>query len=235
MIRGRRQKTTVAETSRDLLGATQGCQRRSLKLENARRNVTRGRGAGGNIRGDFCAETLHRDFMKRAIGVGALWVAAMALTGCGPKEDPAAVAAVAAAEAAQVAAERTEHFGAAAADPGIVWRPSGLGIRTITEGTGASPKLLDHVRVIYVGRLKDGTVFDDSRVKGKPADFPVNHLMGGFAAALPSMKVGGKSVFYIPPSLGYGSRKAGDIPANSGLIFEVELLAINPELPAKAK
>ena len=172
--------------------------------------------------------------MNRVFSVVVVLAGLLCGSGCGPKEDPAAIAA--AAEAVEARAERVTHFGeAVAASPDIVWRPSGLGIQTVVAGEGASPRLIDRVRVIYWGKLKDGTVFDDSRVKGKPADFPVAHLMGGFAAALPSMKVGGKSIFYIPPSLGYGSRKAGDIPPDSGLIFEVELIAINPEPETKAK
>lgn len=172
--------------------------------------------------------------MNRAFLASAVVGAMLGFSACAPQEDPAVAAA--AAEAAQARQERETYFGAAIASASdIAWRPSGLGIQTVVEGTGASPRLLDRVRVIYVGRLKDGTVFDDSRVKGKPADFPVAHLMGGFAAALPTMKLGGKSVFYIPPSLGYGSRKAGDIPPDSGLIFEVELIAINPEPEVKSK
>ena len=64
--------------------------------------------------------------------------------------------------------------------------------------------------------------------------FAVNRLITGWAAAMPSLKPGGKAVFYIPPSLGYGGMRSGDIPPVSGLIFEVELLEVNPASPEKS-
>jgi FKBP-type peptidyl-prolyl cis-trans isomerase len=165
--------------------------------------------------------------MNRVLISGMLgW--SLAFTGCAPKEDPA-VKVAASAEASRVKAEREAIFGAIANDPAIAWRSSGLGIKIITPGEGEAPKMSDRVRVNYVGKLKDGTVFDESRGKKKPSDFTVAHLMGGWAAAMSSLKPGGTAIFFIPPDLGYGSRKAGNIPADSGLIFEVELVAINPE------
>lgn len=125
--------------------------------------------------------------------------------------------------------EHAKFFGASAKGPGIAWRSSGLGIKIITPGQGTAPTPSDRVRVHYVGRLKDGKVFDDSHARGKPSDFTVNRLITGWAAAMPSLKPGGKAMFYIPPSLGYGGMRSGDIPPVSGLIFEVELIAVNPE------
>ncbi|MDP2138145.1 MAG: FKBP-type peptidyl-prolyl cis-trans isomerase, partial [Candidatus Didemnitutus sp.] len=147
------------------------------------------------------------------------------LPGCAPKEPP--VPAVPVASEADLRRER--HFGIAIAhQPGVEWRNSGLGIRIIEPGSGQAPQLTDRVKVIYVGRLADGTVFDDSRKRGKPAVFVVSQLITGWAAAMSTMKPGGKAEFYIPPHLGYGGRRAGNIPPNSGLIFEVELIALNP-------
>ena len=123
---------------------------------------------------------------------------------------------------------------AAAKDPAIEWRSSGLGIKIVVPGEGTAPKLTDTVRVHYRGRLKDGKVFDDSHPRGKPSDFVVNRLVTGLAAGIPSLKPGGRAVFFIPPSLGYGGMRSGDIPPLSGLIFEVELLAVNPEEPPKS-
>jgi len=100
-------------------------------------------------------------------------------------------------------------------------------------GEGAAPAMTDRVRVHYTGRLKDGTVFDDSHKNGKPSDFVVNRLITGWSAAMSSLKPGGKGVFYIPSHLGYGGLRAGNIPPFSGLIFEVELIAVNPEVPPK--
>ena len=88
------------------------------------------------------------------------------------------------------------------------------------------------VRVHYTGRLKDGTVFDSSVARGKPSDFAVDRLITGWSAAMLTLKPGGKAVIYIPPHLGYGGIRSGNIPPFSGLIFEVEVIAVNPG-PAK--
>lgn len=124
--------------------------------------------------------------------------------------------------------KRVEMFGEAARGPDIQWRGSGLGLRVLEAGTGRAPGIADTVRVHYVGRLKDGTVFDSSRARGRPNDFAVGRVVTGLAAALATLKPGGRGEFFIPPSLGYGSQKQGMIPPNSGLIFEVELIAVNP-------
>lgn len=155
---------------------------------------------------------------------------ALAASGCGPKEPPAP----AEPEKTEAELRREQYFGPEiAADKDIQWRPSGLGIRIITPGEGLPPQLNDRVRVHYIGRLKDGTVFDDSHKNGKPSDFPVNRLIPGWAAAMPLLRPGGKGIFYVPPHLGYGGIRAGNIPPFSGLIFEVELIAVNPEVPPK--
>ena len=151
---------------------------------------------------------------------------ALFLVGCGPKEAPVP-------EPDESLVWRERYFGTSAQAPDIQWRSSGLGIRVIAPGEGEAPKMTDRIRVHYLGRLKDGVVFDDSRTRGKPAEFVVNQLITGWAAAMPSLKPGGKAEFYIPPHLGYGGLRSGKIPAHSGLIFEVELLAVNPELPEK--
>jgi FKBP-type peptidyl-prolyl cis-trans isomerase FklB len=154
-----------------------------------------------------------------------LWPLALLISACAPKApEPPAV------PAKSVAEERRERwFGAEiAAKPGIAWRESGLGIELLAPGEGTPPTRTDKVRVHYTGRLVDGKEFDNSHRRGKPNDFVVQHLITGWAAAMPALKPGGKAVFYIPPHLGYGGIRAGDIPPNSALIFEVELLAVNP-------
>lgn len=152
--------------------------------------------------------------------------AALFLVGCGPKEPAAPV--VAGRPEAELRRER--WFGAEIANQaGIEWRASGLGIQILEPGEGEAPKPTDKVRVHYIGRLLDGTEFDNSYARGQPLDNPVAHFVTGFAAALPAMKPGGKARFYIPPQLGYGGLRAGKIPPNSSLVFEVELLAVNPE------
>ncbi|WP_415908111.1 FKBP-type peptidyl-prolyl cis-trans isomerase [Oleiharenicola sp. Vm1] len=162
--------------------------------------------------------------MKRLVPV-VFSLAALVLAGCGPKE-PAAPAA----PEKSVAEERRENwFGAKlAADPTIQWRDSGLGIQVLRAGEGPTPQRTDKVRVNYVGRLLDGTEFDRSAA-GKPAVFSVQNLVTGLAAGVTTMRAGGKAVFYIPPHLGYGGIRAGKIPPNSSLVFEVELLEVNPK------
>ena len=152
-------------------------------------------------------------------------VSLLLLAACAPKppEPPAAP------EKSQAEIRRERWFGAELANKsGIEWRPSGLGIELLEPGEGEAPKRTDKVRVHYRGRLLDGTEFDSSYVRGKPNDFQVDHLITGWAAAMPALRPGGKAVFYIPPQLGYGGHRAGKIPPNSSLSFEVELIAVNP-------
>lgn len=156
--------------------------------------------------------------------------AALFLAGCKPKE-PAPPAAPVRDEAA---ARRDWLFGARAEAKDIVWRASGLGIKLLAAGEGVAPTPMDRVRVHYTLTLKDGRVVDDTRSKGQPAEFAVNRLMIGWAAGMGELKPGGRAEFFIPPSLGYGNMSVAGIPAGSGLIFDVELLAVNPEVPPKS-
>lgn len=109
---------------------------------------------------------------------------------------------------------------------GVVTTPSGLQVETIKEGTGASPKAADTVKVHYTGTLINGTKFDSSVDRGEPISFPLNGVIPGWTEGLQRMKVGGKSRLVIPPAIGYGASGSGPIPPNSTLVFEVELLAI---------
>ncbi len=162
----------------------------------------------------------------RLLSVGS----ALVLGGCGPKEPPTPVVP----EKTEAELRIIQYFGEdIMADKAITWRPSGLGIKVITPGEGSTPQMMDRVRVHYTGRLKDGTVFDDSHKNGKPSDFPVNRLITGWSASMSTLKPGGKGVFYIPPHLAYGGIRAGKIPPFSGLIFEVELIAVNPPEPPR--
>ena len=106
---------------------------------------------------------------------------------------------------------------------------SGMEYEVIKEGTGPSPKRGDSVTVHYSGWLEDGTKFDSSVDRKQPFTFKlgVGQVIQGWDDGIATMKVGGKSKFFIPPELGYGSRGAGGvIPPNAKLIFEVELLSI---------
>ena len=106
---------------------------------------------------------------------------------------------------------------------------SGVEIDILQEGTGAQPKQGQVVTVHYTGWLTDSTKFDSSVDRGQPFtyQFGVGQVIQGWDDGVATMKVGGKSRFTIPPSLGYGQRGAGGIiPPNATLIFEVELLGI---------
>lgn len=164
--------------------------------------------------------------MRSAASLPVL-IVLVVLTACAPK--PPEPAAATAPQKSEHELRRERWFGAEiAAKPGIEWRPSGLGIELLAPGEGPAPTRTDKVRVHYRGRLLDGTEFDSSHARGKPNEFQVDHLIAGWAAAMPSLKPGGKAVFYIPPHLGYGGLRAGKIPPNSSLLFEVELLAVLP-------
>ncbi|GAB55385.1 FKBP-type peptidyl-prolyl cis-trans isomerase FkpA [Glaciecola punicea ACAM 611] len=110
----------------------------------------------------------------------------------------------------------------------VVTTDSGLQYEVLTEAEGANPKAGDTVRVHYHGTLVDGTVFDSSVNRGEPAEFPLNRVIPGWTEGVQLMEVGSKYRFYIPSELAYGQRATGAIPANSTLIFDVELLAIAP-------
>ncbi len=104
---------------------------------------------------------------------------------------------------------------------------SGLRYIVEKEGTGASPIATNQVTVHYTGTLLDGKKFDSSVDRGQPATFPLNQVIPGWTEGLQLMKVGGKTKFIIPPTLGYGAAGAGGvIPPNAWLIFDVELLDV---------
>lgn len=116
-----------------------------------------------------------------------------------------------------------------AENPKIITTESGLSYEIITEGTGEKVKDGDVASVKYVGKLIDGTEFDNSN--GEARNFRVNQVVPGFSEGLKLMNKGSKVILYIPGELGYGVNgmpQAG-IGPNSTLVFEVELVDINPE------
>ena len=114
---------------------------------------------------------------------------------------------------------------------GVQVTESGLQYKVLEEGTGVSPDSTDRVRVNYEGTLIDGTVFDSSYERGEPITFPLNRVIPGWTEGVQLMKEGAKYKFFIPGSLAYGQNPPprGPIGPNETLIFEVELLADNPE------
>ena len=106
---------------------------------------------------------------------------------------------------------------------------NGLQIEDIKIGEGSEVKKFDIVTVNYTGTLEDGTKFDSSLNPGRtPFRFTLGagQVIKGWDEGLMGMKVGGKRKLTIPPELGYGSRDNGPIPANSTLIFDIDLLGI---------
>jgi FKBP-type peptidyl-prolyl cis-trans isomerase len=111
--------------------------------------------------------------------------------------------------------------------PGVQTTASGLQYKVVTEGTGKQPKATDTVEVHYRGTLIDGTEFDSSYKRGQTISFPLNRVIAGWTEGLQLMKEGGKSILYIPYTLGYGANGAqGAIPGYAALIFEVELVKV---------
>ena len=103
---------------------------------------------------------------------------------------------------------------------------SGIGVTTLKEGAGANPKMTDTVKVNYRGTLENGQEFDSSYKRGQPATFPLSRVIPCWTEGVQKIKVGGKAKLVCPPNLAYGNREIPGIPANSTLIFEVELLDI---------
>ena len=108
---------------------------------------------------------------------------------------------------------------------------SGLYYKILKEGEGDQPQAEDVVKLHYEGKLIDGTVFDSSLKRGTPASFPVSGVIAGFKEGIMLLKEGGRVKLYIPGKLAYGERPppGSPIKPNETLIFEVELIKINPE------
>lgn len=113
-----------------------------------------------------------------------------------------------------------------AREAGVKTTPSGLQYKVIDGGKGPHPTDSDVALINYTGKLLDGTTFDKSE---QPTPLGVNKAVPGFSEGLKLMRKGAKYRFWIKPSLGYGDKAAGPIPANSTLAFDVELVDFLPE------
>jgi hypothetical protein len=111
---------------------------------------------------------------------------------------------------------------------GVVVTASGLQYKVISPGKpgAAKPTDADVALVNYEGKLLNGTTFDKSQ---QPTPMPVTGVVPGFSEALKLMPKGAKYRFWLKPSLGYGDKATGPIPANSTLVFDVELLDFLPQ------
>ena len=132
------------------------------------------------------------------------------------------IIALAASAAAYVISSRRSSSGGAE-----FTTPSGLKIQDVKVGDGATPKLGQTVTVHYIGWLENGKEFNNSHKLGRPAEFRMGQLIKGWDEGLSTMKVGGKRILWIPSNLAYGVRgQPPDIPPNSNLKFEIELLGV---------
>jgi len=106
---------------------------------------------------------------------------------------------------------------------------SKLIIDDVVLGAGVEAVSGDTVTVHYVGTLENGVQFDNSNLRGEPFSFTLgeNRVIAGWESGVVGMKVGGERILVIPPTMGYGAENVGPIPANSILVFVIELLAIN--------
>ena len=105
---------------------------------------------------------------------------------------------------------------------------SGLHYEIHTAGSDAKPTATDQVKVHYEGKLIDGSVFDSSIARGEPITFGLNQVIKGWTEGLQLIGEGGKVTLYIPSDIAYGNTDQSSIPGGSTLVFEVELITINP-------
>ena len=199
-----------------------------LADENARINYS----VGYQVGGDFERQGVELDPEIVARGV------ADALTGAEPLMTPAEMNKELSALQQKVTAARKANAEKAAAEQraageafleankgeeGVQVTDSGLQYRIIEPGSGKQPGPTDKVRVNYRGTRIDGTEFDSSYKRGKPAEFGLDGVIKGWTEGLQLMKEGGKAQFFIPPALAYGDK--GRL-GNQTLIFDVELIAV---------
>src|SRR5690606_34931548 len=113
---------------------------------------------------------------------------------------------------------------------GVYTTGSGLQYMVLRQGNGPRPVATDTVEVNYRGTLLDGTEFDSSYARGRPATFSLSQVVAGWTEGLALMPVGSKYRFWIPSDLGYGSKgiPGGPIGPDATLVFDVELLSIQP-------
>ena len=133
-----------------------------------------------------------------------------------------------------------EFLGRNAKEPGVLSMPSGLQYRVLNKGdsNSKSPAPTDQVTVRYKASLTDGTVFDRSETHDRPAMFRVNSVFKGWQEAFLAMKPGAKWQLFVPPELGYGTNSPPGVPPGALLIYELELLQVEPSPaldPAAAK
>ena len=134
-------------------------------------------------------------------------------------------------EGAERANENEAFFAELKANEAIQQSESGLFYEIIEAGDSVRATDADEVTLHYHGTLTDGTVFDSSVERNQPATFPVSGVVPGFSEGVKLVGNGGKVKLYIPSELGYGNRATGQIPPNSVLVFEVDMIEIKQGEP----
>ncbi|HEY1755393.1 MAG TPA: FKBP-type peptidyl-prolyl cis-trans isomerase [Bryobacteraceae bacterium] len=160
------------------------------------------------------------ELVKKGMSDGAANKPALDLDVQGPK--------IQALVTARTKAASQAYLSKAALQPGAVKLPSGIIYREERAGTGPSPKATDTVRVNYRGTLTNGTEFDSSYRSNMPFVTPLTRVIPCWTEGVQKMKVGGKAMLTCPAELAYGDQGQQGIPPGSTLIFEIELLAVNP-------
>ena len=156
------------------------------------------------------------------VALAATLALSLGLSACGRKDAASSANDEAAIKAAQ------EFLIENGKKDGVQTLPSGLQYKVVKSGApaGIQPDSNDLVRVHYEGTLTDGTVFDSSFERGTPAIFAPEQVVPGWTEALQLMRPGDEWFLYVPPALGYGEQQAGPIPANSVLVFRLQVLAV---------
>jgi FKBP-type peptidyl-prolyl cis-trans isomerase FkpA len=131
--------------------------------------------------------------------------------------------------------EAKKFVDTASKEKGAVKSQSGLVYKEVSAGKGQAPGATDVVKVHYEGKLRDGTVFDSSRERGEPIEFPLNGVIPCWTEALQKMKVGGKAKLTCPAEIAYGnSGSPPKIKPGAALAFDVELISVtkNDQAPS---
>ncbi len=122
-----------------------------------------------------------------------------------------------------------QFFNAIKKRPGIMSTESGLCYEILQKTDGPVPTVADTVMINYTGMLLNGQVFDSSAKQGGAVILPLESAMAGWSEGIQKIGEGGKIKLYIPNDLAFGDKSAGEIPPGSSLIFEIELLKVNPD------
>lgn len=227
-------KTTLALMLAGTLMTVPAVHAVDLTNEEQKLSYSLGLILGDSLKQDF--ESLNLDALREGI--------ATVYAGGEPLLTREEVAAVMQAYQQQIVEDRRQAFAALSQEnlekgqaylaengkrQGVITTDSGLQYEELAAGSGASPTAADTVKVHYRGQLIDGTEFDSSYSRNDPVSFPLNGVIPGWTEGLQLMKEGAKSRLVIPAELAYGEGGMGNaIGPNETLVFEVELLKINP-------